>query len=173
VNIKDQSIKINSDTVKKTEKIGALLGALLKEDSVICLLGGLGAGKTTLTRGIGLGWRAQDRITSPTFTLVNEYSRHEDDQKMYHLDCYRLQGSDDVETIGLEDLLDFPGPIVIEWPMVAMDWLPSDLLKIHITPFSTAADEGRSLDFVSSGPFSNELLKKFAKQIAKWEREII
>jgi len=126
------TLKLSSAGVMVTELLGKLLGRQLKPADVICLSGGLGAGKTALTRGIGRGWGTPQRVTSPTFTLVNEYSRPQDDSILYHLDCYRLMSADDVETIGLDDILAADGSVIIEWPQVAAEWIPADHLSIEI-----------------------------------------
>ena len=152
-------MKIKSESVTDTEKLGHLLGKLLGPDDVICLIGGLGAGKTAFTRGLSKGWGSHSRVTSPTFTLINEYTRTLDTHIMYHLDCYRLGSEDDVETIGLEDILNTQGPTVIEWPDIASDWIPDDHIQVNIEPFTTTADVGRWFTFSASGPSSKLLIK--------------
>ena len=87
-------LNFNSGSPKETEEIGLQLGKLLQPFDVICLIGGLGAGKTALTRGLGQGWGTELRVTSPTFTLINEYARPSDGRIMYHLDCYRLMSDE-------------------------------------------------------------------------------
>ncbi|MEM7347275.1 MAG: tRNA (adenosine(37)-N6)-threonylcarbamoyltransferase complex ATPase subunit type 1 TsaE, partial [Chloroflexota bacterium] len=109
------TLKLTSDEVETTELVGEMLGKQLQTADVICLIGELGAGKTALTRGIGRGWGTTQRVTSPTFTLINEYARPTDQSILYHLDCYRLVSEDDVETIGLEDILAADGAVIIEW----------------------------------------------------------
>ncbi|MFT5193571.1 MAG: tRNA threonylcarbamoyladenosine biosynthesis protein TsaE [Cellvibrionaceae bacterium] len=151
------ALKLTSEAVETTEQLGERLGRELKSSDVVCLVGGLGAGKTALTRGIGRGWGTTQRVTSPTFTLMNEYARPEDGCMLYHLDCYRLMSDDDVETIGLEDILAADGVVVIEWPQVANEWLPADHLAIAI---ETLTENSRELTFTAHGPRSQTILEK-------------
>ena len=157
--MKNANIALNlfSEAVDATESIGEKIGRLLKQGDVICLIGGLGAGKTALTRGIGRGWGTTQRVTSPTFTLINEYYRSQDHQILYHLDCYRLMSDDDVETIGLDDILAAEGAVVIEWPQVASDWLPADHLKIE---FESVDENSRQLKLIAFGPRSQNILQQ-------------
>lgn len=88
--------------------------ARLKPPVLVLLSGDLGSGKTTLTKGIvsGLGAAKEEEVTSPTFTLVHVYG---DAKKVYHADLYRIESFDDFETLGLEDLFDRPGVVILEW----------------------------------------------------------
>lgn len=155
------SLKLTTDGVNATEQLGESLGAELIVGDVICLIGRLGAGKTALTRGIGLGWGTLQRVTSPTFTLVNEYSRESDGAILYHLDCYRLMSADDVETIALDDILAANGALVIEWPQVAEEWLPADYLSIEITT-DPNDDNCRQFQLTATGPRSAKILKNLS-----------
>ena len=148
-------LNLNTNGPSKTELVGQKLGQLLQPADVVCLIGGLGAGKTAFTRGVGRGWGTTGRVTSPTFTLVNEYSRPQDGKILFHLDCYRLISEDDVETIGLDDILAADGVVVIEWPQIAADWLPNDRLVIEIEVIDEST---RSFQIKSSGPRSDNLM---------------
>ncbi|MEM9774996.1 MAG: tRNA (adenosine(37)-N6)-threonylcarbamoyltransferase complex ATPase subunit type 1 TsaE [Chloroflexota bacterium] len=163
-------MKLKSDVVSDTEKVGEVLGKLLGIDDVVCLIGGLGAGKTAFTRGLSRGWGSGSRVTSPTFTLINEYTRSTDDQIMHHLDCYRLSSNDDVETIGLDDILNTDGPTIIEWPEVVVGWLPADYIAILIEPVTTAAENGRWVSFQSTGPHSSKLVEELADRLMEEEK---
>ena len=98
------------DTIEK----GRELAAQLTPPVIVLLSGELGAGKTTLTKGIisGLGAGAEEEVTSPTFTLVHEFHNH---CKVYHVDLYRVENSHDLETLALEDVLSEPSVVVVEW----------------------------------------------------------
>lgn len=115
-----------------THQFGYALGTLVRPGDVICLSGNLGAGKTALTRGIGAGWGAVERVTSPTFTLVHEHSRAQNGGVLFHVDCYRLAGPADADTIGLDDMLYGDGVVVIEWPERVAAALPEQRLWIRI-----------------------------------------
>jgi len=108
------------DTIEK----GRELAAQLTPPVVVLLSGELGAGKTTLTKGIisGLGAGAEEEVTSPTFTLVHEFHNH---CKVYHVDLYRVENFHDLETLALEDVLSEPSVVVVEWPerfSLRTDW---------------------------------------------------
>lgn len=142
------TFEIVSRDVDHTVQIGRHLGTLLNAGDVLCLSGNLGAGKTALTRGIGAGWGAQERVTSPTFTLIHEHHRAADHTVLYHIDCYRLQSADDAWGIGLEDLLHSDGISVIEWPENVAGALPADRLWIA---FDFLDDNRRHLTLHASG----------------------
>ena len=153
--------KITTDGVESSEALGEAIGRLLQNQDVISLNGPLGAGKTALTRGIARGWGTPDRVTSPTYTLVNEYRRAADAQTLFHLDCYRLSSADDAETIGLDDILAAEGAVVIEWADRIAAWLPLDRVEIHI---AQPADETREFSFTAHGPRSRELIERLRQQ---------
>ena len=112
----------------QTEALGARLGSLLKPGSVIAYYGDLGAGKTAFTRGLARGLGITDRITSPTYTIVNEYSGT---LPLFHFDMYRLSSSDDLFDIGWEDYLERGGIIAVEWSERVSDVL-EDALCVRI-----------------------------------------
>ena len=97
----------------ETEAIGAALGAQLKPGTVIAYRGDLGAGKTAFTRGLARGLGAGEIVTSPTYTIVNEYLSGR--LPLFHFDMYRLASSDDLWDIGWEDYLDRGGVCAVEW----------------------------------------------------------
>ena len=97
----------------QTEAIGAALGKILKPGTVIAYRGDLGAGKTAFTRGLALGLGSTELVTSPTYTIVNEYLGGR--MRLFHFDMYRLASSDDLWDIGWEDYLDRNGGCAVEW----------------------------------------------------------
>src|SRR5512139_1316746 len=107
-------IHIISGSPERTFEIGEIIGRSLKKGDILALSGELGSGKTCFTQGLakGLDVSAQYNVTSPTFTLLNEYPGR---LKLCHLDVYRLSGAQDIEEIGYEDYFFGPGVIVIEW----------------------------------------------------------
>ncbi|MBI5957775.1 MAG: tRNA (adenosine(37)-N6)-threonylcarbamoyltransferase complex ATPase subunit type 1 TsaE [Chloroflexi bacterium] len=137
-----------SQGVEATFHAGRCLGEILQPGDVICLAGNLGAGKTVFTKGIGAGWGAREMVTSPTFTLIHEHRRPQDQLILYHIDCYRLHGMTDAWSIGLEELLHNEGILVIEWPENIEDTLPPERLWIA---FDVLDDTQRQLDFSATG----------------------
>ena len=98
---------------EQTEAVGAALGKLLQPGAVIAYQGDLGAGKTAFTRGVACGLGAKESVTSPTYTIVNEYLSGK--YPLFHFDMYRLASSDDLFDIGWEDYLDRGGVCAVEW----------------------------------------------------------
>ena len=101
-----------SHSPEETEHIGEMLGRRLRPGTVVAYRGGLGMGKTAFTRGLARGLGCRGRVTSPTFTIVNEYSGT---IPLFHFDMYRLGGEDELFDIGWEDYLDRGGVCAVEW----------------------------------------------------------
>ena len=97
----------------ETEKVGEALGKVLRPGSILAYEGDLGAGKTAFTRGLARGLGATELVTSPTYTIVNEYLGGR--LPLFHFDMYRLASSDDLWDIGWEDYLDRGGVCAVEW----------------------------------------------------------
>jgi tRNA threonylcarbamoyladenosine biosynthesis protein TsaE len=118
------------------QRLGAELASRLAVGDTLLLHGDLGAGKTTLTQGIARALGVRGPVTSPTFTLVSEHRLPKPVrgiERLYHLDLYRLNDPDDLESIGYEEYLSPPdGVSVIEWPERAGAWLPDRALIIEI-----------------------------------------
>ena len=98
---------------------------------MVALQGTLGAGKTTITKGIAAALGVTDTVTSPTFCLISEYDGA---MPLYHMDVYRLDGAEDFQNIGASDLIYGDGVSVIEWSEKIMDELPERTIVISITP---------------------------------------
>ena len=111
---------------EETEKIGFRLGNELKPNTVLAYTGDLGAGKTAFTRGLARGLGASDRVTSPTYTIVNEYLSGR--LPLFHFDMYRLDSSEDLWDIGWEDYLLRGGICAVEWSENVSDALENPLL---------------------------------------------
>ena len=102
-----------TNSPEETEALGAALGKKLAPGTVIAYQGDLGAGKTAFTRGVACGLGAKESVTSPTYTIVNEYLSGK--YPLFHFDMYRLASSDDLLDIGWEDYLDRGGVCAVEW----------------------------------------------------------
>ena len=102
-----------TNSPEETEAVGAALGKCLKPGTVIAYQGDLGAGKTAFTRGVACGLGAKESVTSPTYTIVNEYLSGK--YPLFHFDMYRLASSDDLFDIGWEDYLERGGVCAVEW----------------------------------------------------------
>ncbi len=145
----------------ETRRLGEILGEVLLPGDVVALTGELGAGKTCLTQGIarGLGVAAGYEITSPTFTLINEYPGR---INLYHADLYRFAGLKDFADTGFEEYFRGRGVVVVEWAEKALNILPTEYLLIEIGYIS---DTGRSLRLKPRGKRYQEIvaqLKRFS-----------
>lgn len=130
---------------------GSQLGKLLKEGDILILTGELGAGKTTLTKGIAKGLDISQMIKSPTYTIVREYQGR---LPLYHLDVYRI--GDDPDSIDLDDFIYGGGVTVIEWGNLLDLSLFDDYLEIVLSK----NEDGRSLDLKAKGVRSQQLLEE-------------
>ena len=117
-------------SVDNTTELGIRLGKLLKAGDIICLTGDLGTGKTHITKGIAKGLGIDDTITSPTFTIVNEYESGR--LKLNHFDVYRVSDPDEISAIGFDDYIFSDAVSIIEWANYIEEILPNDLLHIKI-----------------------------------------
>ena len=115
----------------ETENIGRRLAAVLSRGAVVAYRGGLGMGKTAFTRGLAQGLGYGGRVTSPTFTIVNEYEG-ETGLPLFHFDMYRLEGAGDLFDIGWEDYLDRGGVCAVEWSERVEEALPENTVTVDI-----------------------------------------
>ena len=140
-----------TNSPEETEAVGKRLGETLKPGTVIAYQGDLGAGKTAFTRGVALGLGAKEQVTSPTYTIVNEYLSGK--YPLFHFDMYRLASSDDLFDIGWEDYLDRGGICAVEWSenvadamedaiVVTIEKLGEDTRRITIEGGENLADTG-------------------------------
>jgi tRNA threonylcarbamoyladenosine biosynthesis protein TsaE len=119
-----------SHSTNQTRNTGIILGRLAHPGDIFLLIGDLGAGKTTLAKGIASGLDIHATVNSPTFTLVNEYAGR---LPLFHLDCYRLESAREALDIGLEEYLYGEALTVIEWPERIIEALPAESLTIRLS----------------------------------------
>ena len=154
------SMEFFSRSAEQTRRVGMRLGGLLKIGEVVCLIGELGSGKTTLVQGIAAGWGSLDPVSSPTYVLVNVY-RQLDEKRLYHLDAYRLGSA--LEAIDLDlDFMLATGPLVVEWAERVQEALPDERLKVTLAYID---DVRRNLTFSAQGRCSEEMLKALRQQL--------
>lgn len=149
-------MELIAKNANEQKKIGECIAKNITEKTVILLDGDLGAGKTTLTQGIGVGLSIEEMINSPTFTIAKQY---EGDKVLNHLDVYRLEGLN--EDIGIEDYVYDEEVIVIEWSKFIDKTIFDEYLHIQIE----YEDEMRRLIFTPNGEYYNQLVEKVAKCI--------
>lgn len=155
----DNSIQTLSSL--ETCRLGEILGKNLSGSEIICLHGELGTGKTVLAKGLGKGLGVREEITSPTFTLIQEYGTSRG-FRFVHMDLYRLRDIGEAEAVGIPDYFDGSGVCLLEWPEILEDYLPNDRLDVYITgcgdgPRSICLDYPESLETIVK--FSLEEMK--------------
>lgn len=131
-----------SNSLNETKKIAADFAKTLKPGDVICMYGDLGAGKTAFVQGIAEGLNIQDYITSPTFTIVNEYFG---DLALYHFDVYRIADCDEMYEIGFDEYIYGNGVSVIEWAELIEDILPKNRYNVTILKDMSKHDDYRTI----------------------------
>ena len=119
-----------SNSEGETEDLGRRLGLRLGPGAVVAYTGDLGAGKTAVTRGLARGLDISERVTSPTFTIVNEYEGGR--LPLFHFDLYRLGSSDELFDIGWEDYLSRGGVCAVEWSENVADALEEDAIRVDL-----------------------------------------
>lgn len=156
---------ITTLSATETFRFGQRLGHLLESGQVVALQGDLGAGKTVLTQGIAQGLGITARVTSPTFTLVSEYSRPDGD-RLIHIDCYRLgspeqaDGALEATFFGLDEIVDRNDAIVvIEWAERVATLLPPDYLQVSLD-YDLATPDQRQIQLIAHGPRSIQLIER-------------
>jgi tRNA threonylcarbamoyladenosine biosynthesis protein TsaE len=154
------SMEFISRSPDQTRRLGMRLGALLKHGDLVCLIGDLGAGKTTLVQGVSAGWGSLDQASSPTFVLVNVY-RRPDGKRLFHLDAYRLSGAAEAEDLDIDNLLD-GGPLVVEWADRIREALPQECLWVTL---SWVDESQRDLMLTAKGSRYRDLLNELRKQV--------
>ena len=120
-----------SNSPTETEALGEALAARLTAGTVVAFTGDLGAGKTAFTRGLARGLGVPDRVTSPTFTIVNEYEGGR--LPLFHFDLYRLGDPEELFDIGWEDYLSRGGVCAVEWSEQVADALPEGTVYVTLT----------------------------------------
>lgn len=136
-----------SNSPMETEQLGADLAAQLSPGDIIAFTGDLGAGKTAFTRGLARGLGVQERVTSPTFTIVNEYEGGR--LPLFHFDMYRLGSSDELFDIGWEDYLARGGVCAVEWSEIIDDALEGHIIRVDIR---RGTDDNQRLITITGGP---------------------
>ena len=133
-----------SYSTEDTESLGIILGHEAKKGDVFCLTGNLGAGKTVFTKGFAKGLGYTGPVTSPTFTLMNEYVGGR--LPLYHFDLYRLEGGEsDLESIGYDEYFFGEGVALVEWAELAGDAIPPKAIWIKIVPNLEREDNYREI----------------------------
>jgi tRNA threonylcarbamoyladenosine biosynthesis protein TsaE len=152
-------VVFETKSVSETIQIGKNIGSLLRPDDIVALVGELGAGKTQFIKGLaeGVGVEKPTYISSPSFTLINEYLGR---VPFYHIDLFRLEQEKEAEELGLEDYFQAGGITAIEWADKIPSLLPEEILwiEIHYTGENT-----RSLEISGKGDRYHKLVEELSK----------
>ena len=138
-------LDILTNSTEQTMNLGQELGSLLSPGDVVLLKGDLGAGKTHFAKGVALGLDITDYVTSPTFTLINEYQGR---LPLYHMDFYRLDDPGEAMDLGVEEYYYGGGATLIEWPDKITGFLPDEYLAIDIR---VLGEDSRKISIWSKG----------------------
>ncbi|MDG2260912.1 MAG: tRNA (adenosine(37)-N6)-threonylcarbamoyltransferase complex ATPase subunit type 1 TsaE [Actinomycetota bacterium] len=142
-------IQLRTEDVAATRAVAAAVADLVRDGDVILLSGDLGAGKTAFTQGFGAALGVEERITSPTFTLVHEY---EGRLLLHHVDVYRLEEAGEVFDLALPEMLDDGGVTIIEWGDLIVPELPRDYLDLRLSLGDiTEGQDVRKIDVTAVG----------------------
>ena len=131
------------NNVEETMALGEKIGSLVRAGDIICIDGELGSGKTHLTKGLAMGLSINEYITSPTFTIVNEYDGR---LKLYHFDVYRVNDPDEIENIGFDEYIFGQGVSIIEWSNLIEDLIPYEHIQINIYKAPEKGDNYRKIN---------------------------
>lgn len=137
-----------TEAPEETRAYGNLLAKSLQAGDVVLLVGDLGAGKSELTRGIAKGLGVTETVTSPTFTILNVYESGK--IPLYHFDWYRLQDTDELYDMGMDEYLGGDGIAVVEWPERCEDAIPGKHLIVRI---NTINENTREIILIPQGGF--------------------
>jgi tRNA threonylcarbamoyladenosine biosynthesis protein TsaE len=152
-----QTVQLQTHSPQETLELGQRLGRSLSGGLVIALVGDLGAGKTQFVKGVASGNGATDpkQVTSPTFTLINEY---EGQRTLIHIDTYRLKGSAELVALGFDEFIAEDAVVAVEWADRVCEAIPEDHLRIEVESID---ENTRRLSFSAMGASAVACLESF------------
>jgi len=157
-------LELRARTAEETREVGEAMSASLRARDAVVLTGELGAGKTTFVQGVARGLGIEDQVSSPTFTLVKEYRGILD---IAHVDVYRLERVQDVVDLGLDELGDGEGVLLVEWGDAVEDLLPDERLRVELTT-EDLVSEVRRLRISALGASWQERWGALEVAVAPW-----
>lgn len=157
-------VRARTDGVEATRALARALSSLVAPGDLILLAGELGAGKTAFAQGFGAGLGVEEQITSPTFTLARHY---EGRLVLHHVDVYRLERLSELQDVGIAELLDSGGVLLIEWGDAIAPALPADYLEIRLT--YGEGDDDRALELRCVGERWSARARVLGETLAPWK----
>lgn len=151
-------------SVEATRDLAAALAELARPGDLLLLVGDLGAGKTAFAQGFGRGLGVDAPVTSPTFTLANEHQGTR--LRMHHLDAYRMESLDEVFDVGLPELLDDDGVVLVEWGDAIAPAVPADYLEVRLALGED--DDERVIELSAVGPSWAARARAVSAVVAPW-----
>lgn len=151
-------VKVKVNNLEETERVAESLARVTIPGTVILLDGNLGAGKTTFTQYMGRALGVKRRMSSPTFNIIKSYKGK---YTIHHLDCYRLEDSD--EDLGFDEYFNDQDVCIIEWPQFISEFLPDDYISVSI---ENDLDDRRTFTFTSHEEYYESLLEDFKNDIS-------
>ncbi len=159
--MKIENVQLTTVSPEETKSLGKKIGAAIESGILIALSGDLGAGKTLFVQGLasGLDVPQGHYVTSPSYTLINEYPGR---FKLFHIDLYRINSENDLEDIGIHEILSGSGVVAVEWAERLNQAMPAEYLSMH---FKIIGDQKRKIILTAYGPNAVNLLRNGAKQL--------
>ncbi|KKK32868.1 ATPase [Salinicoccus sediminis] len=151
-------LEVDIDNIEEAEQLAWELGALISGGTVMLLKGNLGAGKTTFTQFVGSALGVRRRMSSPTFNIIKSYNA--ENFVVHHMDCYRLENSD--EDLGFDEYFNEQDVSIIEWPGFIEEFLPDEYMSVTI---EKTAGDGRLFTFESNGRKYDSVLEALQNDI--------
>ncbi|WP_017549570.1 tRNA (adenosine(37)-N6)-threonylcarbamoyltransferase complex ATPase subunit type 1 TsaE [Salinicoccus carnicancri] len=145
-------LEVNINNIEETEQLAEILGPLISGGTVMLLKGDLGAGKTTFAQCVGITLGVRRRMSSPTFNIIKSYNA--ENFVLHHMDCYRLENSD--EDLGFDEYFNEQDVSIIEWPGFIEEFLPDEYLSVTI---EKTAGDGRLFTLESNGAKYDSVLE--------------
>lgn len=155
--------EIHSYSDQVTEAVGRELGKLLGPGDFVSLTGELGAGKTTMVRGIASGLEVRDTVSSPSFLIIQEYRGR---YPVFHGDFYRLGSYQELEDIGWDEYFRREGIILVEWGNLIPEAIPEDYLEVEIQQPGSVTE--RLLKFIPYGKHYRSVVEELARKCESW-----
>ena len=158
-------IAVRTTSAEQTREVGEALASLLRTRDAVVLMGELGAGKTTFAQGVARGLGIEEQVSSPTFTLIKEYSGILD---LAHVDVYRLDKVQDVVDLGLEELGGGDDVLLVEWGDTIEELLPDERLRVELITDDATGEDARAISISATGVGWGDRFAELEAAVLPW-----